>query len=137
MKKMNKSYILTALGVVGSSLLNAPASADLFKCVACTNAPEYAYYVTGSADIKYDDDCHWECGKGFTKNESANKCECIDGHITAGGCCAKNSSSSSSSSGNKNEGRACSPSHRCDEGEYAGCTCPDGQRCYNGYCQTR
>ena len=73
MKKMNKSYILTALGVVGSSLLNAPASADLFKCVACTNKPANSSYTSAGNG---GNNCSWTCNSGYSKNGSlccANK----------------------------------------------------------------
>ena len=125
MKKMNKSYILTALGVVGSSLLNAPASADLFKCVACTNKPSYAYYTTGSANIKFDDDCHWECNPGFTKSTVTNTCQC-SGEIKFGGCafdfiCSHSSSSSSSGgcpAGGSSGSTTTTPSFTCPSGQF-------------------
>ncbi|MGN0929900.1 MAG: hypothetical protein ACI4N3_04635 [Alphaproteobacteria bacterium] len=116
--KINLNNKILLLGLTVASVLPNHANADLFKCVACSNKPANSSYTSSGNG---SNNCSWTCNSGY--------------HST-GSACERNSSSSSSG-GNKNEGRACASGQRCDSGEYAGCTCPSGTRCYNGYCQSR
>lgn len=67
---MNK-YKIT-LGVLTLATLSPKANAELFKCMACTNAPENAVY-TSSGDGSSN--CSWTCKDGYTLQD--NKCNLV------------------------------------------------------------
>ena len=83
MKKMNKSYILTALGVVGSSLLTINANADtIYMCKTC-KAGTYANNnkcETCPAGSYCIDGVKHPCEAGTFSTSGASSCStCPDG----------------------------------------------------------
>ncbi|MBD5398420.1 hypothetical protein HDR60_02860 [bacterium] len=112
-------------------------------CCEDSKLPANAFYEGGCSVYKYyynngcstktfisttSESCFFGCLPGYhmtgsTAGDGSNR--------KIYSCVSDNNSSSSSSSW---VGKTCQ--NKCD-GEYTGCTCPSGTRCYNGYCQTR
>ena len=157
---MNKSYILTALGVVGSSLLTINANADtIYMCKAC-KAGTYANNnkcETCPAGSYCIDGVKHPCEAGTFSNAGASSCTtCSAGTYSDAGTSSCKTCEAGYSCNNgtrtacpagKYSGAGATSCLSCSAGTYSyagdsSCrTCPAGQYCPNGKntysCETR